>query len=301
MYTKVFRQIYDGTLADNWQALVTFQQLLILADADGTVDMTVAAIQRTTGIPLDILEKGVAVLEAPDHGSRTPDMEGRRIVRLDEHRAWGWRLVNFRKYRQLTSREDKNEADRVRIAKQRAEKNTNVPKDVATCSAPSPFVADVAHTEAYTEADAVDQEQSSLRSDSSSTLSLTPPSPPTDIKLTRAARIRQIAEDAQTAFNDILAKPHGELSLCAVLNKDRLKLVEASLPTVRLMCQKLYGTEKVVPEFWRQYFEEVAKDDFYAGRQRGGPGHENWKSSFDVVIREKCMAKIFDQAMTEAA
>ena len=61
MYTKVFRQIYDGTLADNWQALVTFQQLLILADENGMVDMTLAAIHRTTGIPVEILQQGFAM------------------------------------------------------------------------------------------------------------------------------------------------------------------------------------------------------------------------------------------------
>jgi hypothetical protein len=43
MYTKMFRQMYEGTLADDWRALVAFQQLLILADAQGTVDITKVA------------------------------------------------------------------------------------------------------------------------------------------------------------------------------------------------------------------------------------------------------------------
>lgn len=161
MYTKVFRAIYDGTLADNWQALVTFQQLLILANDDGVVDMTIGAIHRTTGIPVEIIEAGIKVLEAPDHGSRTPDMEGRRISRLDEHREWGWFLINFRKYRQMVTREEKKEADRVRMAAQRNEGKSNKNSDVEDCSGPSqvvasssdksnasPVVADVAHTEA---------------------------------------------------------------------------------------------------------------------------------------------------------
>lgn len=148
MYTKVFRAIYDGTLADNWQALVTFQQMLILADGSGVVDMTPAAMSRTTGIPLDILRAGIHALEQPDPASRTPDMEGRRIARLDEHRDWGWFLVNFRKYRELQSREEKKEADRVRIAKKRAES-----QPVAECSDVSQPVADVAYTEAEAEAE----------------------------------------------------------------------------------------------------------------------------------------------------
>jgi len=296
MYTKVFRQIYDGTLADSWQALVTFQQLLILADADGVVDMTIAAVHRTTGIPVEILDAGIAILEAPDHGSRTPDMEGRRIARLDEHRAWGWQLVNFRKYRQLTSREDKNEADRLRIAKQRAEKNTNVPKGVATCSEPSPLVADVAHTD--TEAEAVDQEQSSLRSDSSAPLALTTPAAPADLRAKRANRIQQIAEDAQAAYNAVLGKPNGLLPMCAVLSKPRLKAVEKVLPIARGVCQSLYGSEKVTAQFWRAYFEEASNDEFHSGRIPGGPGHENWKPDFDYLLTEKVMAKLFDRAMS---
>lgn len=164
MYTKVFRSIYDGTLADNWQAMVTFQQLLILANDEGVVDMTIGAIHRTTGIPIDILTAGIAVLEAPDHGSRTPDMEGRRISRLEDHRDWGWFLVNFKKYRKMITRDEKKEADRERIAQQREAEKSKQNSNVANCSVPSQgvascselsqvshSVADVAHTEAERE------------------------------------------------------------------------------------------------------------------------------------------------------
>lgn len=157
MYTKVFRSIYDGTLADNWQAMVTFQQMLILADAQGVVDMTIGSIARITGIPLEILQAGIAVLEAPDLGSRTPEMEGRRIARLDAHRDWGWFLVNFAKYRAMQSREDKNEADRERMRTKRAAERSNVSQVVAGCSNLSravAIVADVAHTDTYTDTEA---------------------------------------------------------------------------------------------------------------------------------------------------
>ena len=56
MYSKLFASMYDGTLATQgpWQAIVTFQQMLILADPTGIVDMTATAISRRTTIPLDI-------------------------------------------------------------------------------------------------------------------------------------------------------------------------------------------------------------------------------------------------------
>lgn len=154
MYTKVFRSIYDGTLADNWQAMVTFQQMLILADSQGVVDMTPGAMARITGIPIEILTAGIAVLEAPDAGSRTPEMEGRRIARLDAHRDWGWFLVNFAKYRAMQTREEKNEADRERMRAKRAAERSELSQVVAGCSELSQvvaIVADVAHTDLDTD------------------------------------------------------------------------------------------------------------------------------------------------------
>lgn len=145
MYGRIFRSIYDGTLADNWQALVTFQQLLVLCDQQGIVDMTPGAISRTTGIPLDIIGAGLAALEAPDPASRTPTEEGRRVARLDDHRDWGWRIVNFAAYRAIRSAEDKRQADRVRIARKRADSRDNERRD-ATPGDTSTGVAEVAHT-----------------------------------------------------------------------------------------------------------------------------------------------------------
>jgi len=114
MYAKVFAQIFDGTLCTvgPWESLVTFQQMLILADQDGSVDMTATAISRRTTIPLEIIEKGIAALLLPDPESRTPTEEGRRIVPLSEGRAWGWRVVNYKHYRQLRREEDRREYHR---------------------------------------------------------------------------------------------------------------------------------------------------------------------------------------------
>lgn len=114
MYAKIFSQIYDGTLCTNgpWQALVTFQQLLVLADQDGNVDMTAGAIARRTTIPLEIITLGIAELMKPDPESRTPTEEGKRIVPLMAERAWGWRIVNYKHYRALKREEDRRDYHR---------------------------------------------------------------------------------------------------------------------------------------------------------------------------------------------
>lgn len=130
MYGKLFAQMYDGTLGTEgpWQALVTFQQLIILADREGVVDMTAEAIARRTTIPQDIIKIGIETLEKPDQHSRTPDEEGRRILRLSDDRDWGWRIVNYIHYRNIRSQEERREYMRNYQRKRRAAgKGVNTP------------------------------------------------------------------------------------------------------------------------------------------------------------------------------
>lgn len=157
MFAKIFDSIYDGTLAEHWQALVTFQQLMILSNAEGVVDLTPAAISRRTGIPREIIDAGIAHLEQPDPQSRSAVMEGVRISRLDQHRTWGWFIVNHAHYRAIQNAEEKREKDRIRIAKKRDTKRQPATDDdmsqgVAGCREASQEVANVAYTEADTEA-----------------------------------------------------------------------------------------------------------------------------------------------------
>jgi hypothetical protein len=160
MFAKLFVSMYDGTLCANWKALVTFQQMLILCDREGFIDMTPQAIAARTGIPLEIITEGIEVLEKPDPHSRTSTLEGRRIERLDDSRPWGWQVINYPKYRGIIAAEDKREADRQRIANKRAKEKAAGQTDGAGAenatsrkvSRESPTVANVAHAEAEAEA-----------------------------------------------------------------------------------------------------------------------------------------------------
>lgn len=128
MYGKLFVQMYDGTLATRgpWQALVTFQQLIALANRHGEVDMTKEVIARRTTIPIEIINIGIAALEQPDPDSRSPVEDGRRIVRLTEHRDWGWRIVNYTHYAKLRTDDERREYFRQHKAASRAKKKANV-------------------------------------------------------------------------------------------------------------------------------------------------------------------------------
>jgi hypothetical protein len=140
MYGKIFESMYKGTLYGQWEAIVTFQQLIVLCDKDGLVDMTPPAIAATTSIPLDIIQKGIEALQQPDPYSRSPAQDGRRIVLADPARPWGWTIVNYDYYKNLASREDKKEKDRLRMAE-----NRNQINHVADSREQSQTVADVAH------------------------------------------------------------------------------------------------------------------------------------------------------------
>lgn len=125
MYGKIFDSMYDGTLADDWRALITFQQLIVLCDADGVIDMTPTAISRRTGIPIEHIKAGLEVLENPDPYSRTPDEEGRRIKLLDEGRPWGWYLVNHTYYKNLKDQDEVRAENRERKRRQREREREN--------------------------------------------------------------------------------------------------------------------------------------------------------------------------------
>ena len=123
MYGKIFSLMYKGTLYGHWEAIVTFQQMIVIADADGIVDMTPQAICAHTSIPIDIIEKGLKKLSEPDPYSRTPGEEGRRIVCIDEHRPWGWQIVNYVKYKHLKDSDEVREQNRIRAQRFRDKRN----------------------------------------------------------------------------------------------------------------------------------------------------------------------------------
>lgn len=125
LYGKIFSSMYDGSLYGQWEAIVTFQQMIVLSDHEGFVDMTPQAMSARTSIPLDIIKKGIEILLQPDKYSRSPECDGRRIELVDVNRPWGWRIVNHATYRKMASSEEKRESDRLRIAaKREAERGT---------------------------------------------------------------------------------------------------------------------------------------------------------------------------------
>lgn len=126
MFAKVFGQIFDSSIAEDYNCRRMFMDLLVLADSDGVVDMTAEAIARRTNVPLEQVSKYVAELQQPDESSRSKMEEGRRLVPIDEGRGWGWRIVNYRHYRQIRDEEARRSYFRDVKRKQRKREKANV-------------------------------------------------------------------------------------------------------------------------------------------------------------------------------
>ena len=105
LYSRVFVQILDSSIAEDFRMRHVFEDFLKLADhRTGVVDMTRHALSRRLNIPMDHLNEEIAKLEKPDPASRDPDHDGRRLERLDPHRDWGWRVLNWSKYEAIKTR-----------------------------------------------------------------------------------------------------------------------------------------------------------------------------------------------------
>lgn len=120
MYVKMFAQILDSSIAEDYLVRLVFEDLLLLADAEGLVDMTLSAVSRRTNVPLEIVTRGIEKLSEPDRSSRSLKEEGRRIVLIDPQRPWGWRIVNYLDYRGIRDGADRKEYFRERKREQRA-------------------------------------------------------------------------------------------------------------------------------------------------------------------------------------
>lgn len=135
MYVKLFASLYQGTLRGCSDEILVFTNLLAHADQYGIVDKHWRAISEETGLPKERVEKAIINLEAPDPESRSPEMDGSRIVRMDEHRAWGWKIVNYGKYRSIRDEDDRREQNR--IAQEKFRNKNKPPKEIVSNSKPA--------------------------------------------------------------------------------------------------------------------------------------------------------------------
>lgn len=120
MYGKVFASLWSGSMYAKTDAQLVFIYMLCNCDRLGVLDVTHEAIAGPVGMSVERVMEAVRYLESPDSRSRTDCQDGRRIVRLDAHRDWGWEIVNYKHYRNLRDEEQRREANRDRMRESRA-------------------------------------------------------------------------------------------------------------------------------------------------------------------------------------
>lgn len=76
---------------------VVWISMMAMADAEGCVMASVPGLADAARVSLEQCQEALLVLGSPDPWSRTKALEGRRIVEVDG----GWKLVNYKKYREL--------------------------------------------------------------------------------------------------------------------------------------------------------------------------------------------------------
>lgn len=129
MYGKIFASLYQGTLRGRAHEILVFTNMIATADRDGTVDKHPKAIAEEVGLTLEQTQQAIQVLEEPDHESRSPESDGRRIVRVSDTRTWGWVIVNHAKYREIRNNEDRREQNRRAQERFRHKKSSLVSHD----------------------------------------------------------------------------------------------------------------------------------------------------------------------------
>ena len=200
MYGKLFASLYQGTLRGKSDAILVFSNLLAFADSDGFVDKHWRAIAEEVGISVERVKAACIYLESPDPESRSPDADGARILRIDNHRAWGWKIVNHAKYRAIRSEEDRRIQNRDAKRRQR-ERERGESADVSNGQQPS-ALSDQAEAEAYIHTDTRREPP---------VASVPDPEPviPTLAEVLTLAAMRGVAEEYARNFHATTTEKHG--------------------------------------------------------------------------------------------
>jgi hypothetical protein len=134
VFAKIFAQIFDSSIAADYVVRHVFMDMLVLADRDGVVDMTLDAISRRTNVPEQMVAHAIAELMKDDRSSRSHEEDGRRLIPIDSHRDWGWQIVNYEHYRNIRDEEARRTYFRDKQREQRAKSKPKVKRQTLSNS-----------------------------------------------------------------------------------------------------------------------------------------------------------------------
>lgn len=122
-FTKLFNSITESTIwTEPASTRLVWITMLAMADHAGRVHASIPGLANRAVVPVQDCQIAIDTLLAPDRYSRTPDNEGRRVEPIDG----GWRLLNYRKYRDLIDEESVKESKRKYINNRRKKERQQV-------------------------------------------------------------------------------------------------------------------------------------------------------------------------------
>lgn len=146
MYVKIHDTIFGSSIMEkDIETRYIWFCMLTIADQNGYIDETIPALARRFNVSEDILKKAIECFCAPDPNSRSKENEGRKLCKL--HETFGWKVINYEKYRNIKNYEDRKQYMRRYMRDYR--KNKDSVNFVNSCKPVSPSEAEAETNNIY--------------------------------------------------------------------------------------------------------------------------------------------------------
>lgn len=127
-FGKHFVSMYEGSMRGRgspffavWGYVISHMRPDAKPATEMLVDLNPEIIAFLLGEKIEVVEKKISEMCEPDPKSRTPDLDGRKLVKLGEY---SYAVVNGLTYRRIRNEEERNEYQRVKQAEYREKKKT---------------------------------------------------------------------------------------------------------------------------------------------------------------------------------
>lgn len=115
-FTPLFRDFLTSSMwAADPATRCVWIWFLLMADPEGYVVGTAPGVAQQAGVTIEQARAAIALLESPDPDSSSPELEGRRIIKVER----GWHIVNFVAHRERAKQESEKARKRAWAQQQR--------------------------------------------------------------------------------------------------------------------------------------------------------------------------------------
>lgn len=269
-FTKLFASITESTVwCEPDSTRIVWITMLAMADSKGRVWASIPGLANRARVTVQQVENALITFKSPDHYSRTPDNEGRRVEDIDG----GWRLLNHEKYRGIRDEESIKESKRRYINERRkAEKAVeNVEQEILQSNSVELCRY---NAEADTEAD----------TDKTKTTPIVNPDGLTPVDKPK--------NGINCPHQKLLELYHVECHSLARVARWSESRKKAMATLWKLVChEEKFTTEQQGLEYFEGYFNWIEQSDFLCGRTGGD---RPFLATIDWILKPANFTKIIE-------